>query len=305
MLLDFFNIYTNLEIKITIKVKKIKNWNQFLFENQEINELTYGIFDWDDNILIMDTPLHFQHFENGKWINKDITSSDFAQIRKKYPTNYMDNIEWKGNSNFSFIEFRDYGPRGNSAFLEDVKKSIKNKKFGPSWNAFLDNLKEGRLFAIVTTRGHEPNTIRNAVKYIIDNILSIDEKEQMINNIKNFNNLFNTQINEDQLIENYLSQCYFIGLFSQTFKDEFNYIPAGEKLDQGKKDAVNKFVNYVREFANKLKKPLKVSFSDDDINYSGAVKDLFMNMEKSLNFPENFYVFDTSKPKTIGVKVKI
>ena len=54
-----------------------------------IENLEYFIFDVDDNLLILNTPLHFQHFENGVWKNKNITSSDFAEIRKKYPDNFM------------------------------------------------------------------------------------------------------------------------------------------------------------------------------------------------------------------------
>ena len=285
-------------------MKILKDWNDFLFEYKQINELVYSIFDWDDNILEMETPLHFQHFENGKWVNKDISPQEFAGIRKKYSTNYMDNSEWKGDSNYSFIEFRDYGPRGANAFLEDTKNAIKNKKFGPSWEMFINTLKEGRLFAIITTRGHEPSTIRNTVKYIIDNILSENEKLQMIENINNFNEIFGV-ITEDPM-KQYLNECYFMGLFSKAFQEEFNYNPSGPKLNQGKKDAINKFVNFVRNFAEKKKLPLKVGFSDDDRNFSNAAKELFMGMEKSLEFLENFYVFDTSNPKIKGgVKVKI
>lgn len=287
-------------------MKIIKEWKDFILEYKEVNKFLYGIFDWDDNILIMETPLHFQHFEDGKWVNKDISSSDFANIRKKYPSNYMDNNEWKGDNNYSFIEFRDYGPRGVNAFLDDVKKTIKDKKFGPSWEAFLDTLKEGRLFAIVTTRGHEPTTIRSAVEYIIDNVLTTEEKDKMIENLKNFNEMFNVQVDDINIINQYLNECYFIGLMSQAFFNEFGYKPAGAKMNQGKQDAINKFVNFVRDFAKRKKKPLKVGFSDDDINYSTAAKELFMGMEKSLDFPENFYVFDTSNPKLKGgVKVKI
>ena len=51
---------------------------------------------------------------------------------------------------------------------------------------------------------------------------------------------------------------------------------------------------------------MKVGFSDDDKNFSNAAKELFMKMEKSLDFPENFYVFDTSNSNLKGgVKVKI
>lgn len=285
-------------------MKKIKGWNDFLFEYNEVKSLKYNIFDWDDNILIMETPLHFQHFENGKWVNKDISPSEFAQIRKKYPSNYMDNNEWKGDPNFSFIEFRDFGPRGPNAFIEDVKKTIEDKNFGPSWEIFLDTLKEGRLFAIVTTRGHEPSTLRGAVEYIIQNVLTDDDRLKMMENLENFNELFG--VKTDNSITQYLSECYFIGMFSKAFQDEFQYNPTGPKLNQGKQDAINKFINFVRDFAKRTKLPLKVGFSDDDVNFSNAAKELFMKMEKSLDFPENFYVFDTSNPKLKGgVKVRI
>lgn len=285
-------------------MKKIKKWKDFLFEYVDTKELKYYIFDIDDNLLFMETPLHFQHFENGKWINKDIFPYEFAEIRKKYPSNYMDNQEWKGNSNLTFIEFRDVGPRGENAFIEDVKKTIKDKNFGPSWEVFLKALKEGRLFAIVTTRGHEPSTIRKAVEYIIENVLTPDEKEEMAKNLKSFNELFN--IKTDNIIEKYLNSCYFMGLFSNAFQEEFNYVPLGPKLNQGKQDAINKFVNYVREFAKRTNSTLNVGFSDDDVNFSTAAKELFMKMEKSLDFPENFYVFDTSNRNLKGgVKVKI
>jgi hypothetical protein len=284
------------------RINKIKKWREFLLES--VTEFKYYIFDWDDNILIMETPLHFQHFENGKWVNIDISPSEFAQIRKKYPSNYMDNTEWKGDPKYSFIEFRDFGPRGTNAFIDDVKKTIKDKKFGPSWEVFIDTLREGRLFAIVTTRGHEPATLRSAVKYIIENVLTPEDKAEMEKNLQKFNDIFG--VKTVNLVDQYLNECYFMGMFSQAFQDEFQYNPAGPKLNQGKQDAINKFVNFVRDFSQRTKKPFKVGFSDDDVNFSAAAKELFMKLEKSLDFPENFYVFDTSNPNIKGgVKVKI
>lgn len=285
-------------------MKKIRKWKDFLLEYNNIDALRYYIFDVDDNLLFMKTPLHFQHFEDGKWINKNIMSAEFAQIRKNYPDNYMDNNEWKGDTKYSFIEFRDFGPRGPNAFIEDVKLSIKDKQFGPSWETFINILKEGRLFAIVTTRGHEPSTLRSAVRYIIENILTPEDQEKMNKNLQNFNEMFGV-IPTGDLVTQYLHECYFIGLFSQAFQDEFHYDP-GPKLNQGKQDAINKFVNFVRGFSERTKIPLKVGFSDDDINFTKSAKELFMSYEKTLNFSENFYVFDTSNPKLKGgVKVKI
>jgi hypothetical protein len=126
----------------------------------------------------------------------------------------------------------------------------------------------------------------------------------MKQNLKKFNEMFNIQT--DDVITQYLNECYFIGMFSKAFQEEFNYNPVGPKLNQGKQDAINKFVNFVRDFAKRTKLPLKVGFSDDDVNFSKAAKELFMRTEKSLDFPENFYVFDTSDPKIKGgIKVKI
>jgi hypothetical protein len=269
-----------------------------------IQNLEYFIFDVDDNLLILDTPLHFQHFENGIWKNKNITSSDFAEIRKKYPDNYMDNIEWKADQKYSFIEFSDTGPRKSNAFFEDSIYAIKNKKFGPSWEVLIRTLIEGRLFAIITSRGHEPSSIRSVVEYIIKNILTLNEQEEMKKNLQKFNIFFN--VKSKDIINQYLNSCYFMGITSKAFVDEFDYFPQGEKLNQGKQDAINKFTTWVRKFARRTKLPISVSFSDDDINYSNAAKELFMRMEKSLDFPEMFYVFDTSN-KNIkgGVQVKI
>lgn len=285
-------------------MKKIKNYKDFLFEYVEIKSLRYNIFDWDDNLLFMDTPLHFQHFENGRWVEKEISTHDFAQIRKKYPDNYMDNIEWKGEPSSTFIEFRDFGPRGKNAFIEDVKDAILKGNYGPSWEAFIETLKEGRLFAIITTRGHEPSTIRSAVEYIIYNVLNEDDRIEMVENLQMFNDMFKMKTN-DAIIQ-YLNNCYFMGISSQAFKDEFGYVPSGSKTNQGKQDAINKFTTYVREFSTKTKLPLKIGFSDDDINYSRAAKELFMSMEKSIDFPEKFYVFDTSNRNIEGgVRVQI
>jgi len=281
----------------------IKQYEKYI---DNIENLEYFIFDVDDNLLILDTPLHFQHFEKGVWKNKNITSSDFAEIRKKYPNNYMDNIEWKADQKYTFIEFGDTGPRGSNAFLEDSIYAIKNKKFGPSWEVLISALIEGRLFAIITSRGHEPSSIRSVIEYIIKNILTANEQERMKKNIEKFNIFFNVKVKFDDIISQYLNSCYFMGITSNTFVNDFNYFPQGEKLNIGKQDAIHKFTIWVRKFAKRTKLPLSVSFSDDDINYSNAAKELFMHMEKSLDFPEMFYVFDTSN-KNIkgGVQVKI
>ena len=264
--------------------KKVKDWNEFILEQQNIENSQYSIFDIDDNLLIMNTPLYFQHFENGKWINKDISIQDFSKIRLEYPDNYIDNNEWKSDTKYTFSEFGDNGPRLDNSLVDDIKKSIKNKNFGPSWESFLTTLKEGRLFAIITTRGHEPNTIHSSVRYIIDNVLDIDDKNIMITNIEKYNKLFKFESTDK--IENYLDCCYFIGLMSQAFKDEFYFTPTMKTRHLAIQDATNKFSNYVKEI-------------------SPGTIDSFISNEKSLDFPEFYSISNSVTNKTEQVKVKI
>ena len=267
-------------------------------------ELKYYIFDFDDNLLMMHTPLHFRKNINGEWVDIDIKPSDFVKIREKYGSNYFDNPEWKADPKKAFIEFGDKGIRKNNSFMQDSLDALKNKRFGPSWDTFITTLKEGRLFAIVTTRGHEPQTIRRVIEWIIFNYLTEEDRNEMKKNLREFDRIF--RITSNNLIRDYLNHCMFVGIFSDYFRNHFNYVPFGHLIEKGKEDAIDYFVRYVRKFAKRHKKTLNVGYSDDDINFSNAAKKLFMGMEKSIHFEENFYVFDTSNKKIKGgVKLKI
>ena len=52
--------------------------------------------------------------------------------------------------------------------LEDVRKT----------------LREGRIFAIVTARGHAASTIREAVKIFIDEVLTPEEREDLFDEVQ-------------------------------------------------------------------------------------------------------------------------
>ena len=98
----------------------IKKFNQYIKESNTVdNHLLYYAFDWDDNILNMTTVIHMEHLINGEWIPEDVSTSKFAEVRN-------DKDNWRilnGDPEQAFSEFRDNGPRGNVAFLEDVKNS--------------------------------------------------------------------------------------------------------------------------------------------------------------------------------------
>lgn len=274
----------------------MKKYKKFL--ESLVNELRYSIFDWDDNILVMDTPIHFKHLDSDKWVDYDASPKEFVQIKEKYP-NYCDNPEWKCVEN-SFYEFRDFGPRGNNAFLYDTIDAIKNKDFGPSWEIFINTLINGELFAIVTSRGHEPDSIRKTIEYIIYNHIPTDKQTEMLRNLMKYKNEFKEDF--EYLVDEYLDNCYYIGIMSQYFKKLANNDQDILKsLTLSKKYAINYVIENFSKYSTQVNKPVKIGFSDDDNDYLNVAKHIFMSNKEIID-DINFYLFDTSNPNIKGGK---
>ena len=153
--------------------QKIERFKLYKENNQtEGLELHYWAFDWDDNILHMPTTILMDQKVSDKWLPVEVSTAEFAKVR-----NDKENYRLRNDDpTLAFSQFRDTGPRGKSAFLEDVKKALSENQTGPVWDNFKTCLSDGAIFAIVTARGHEPETIKEAVEYVIDNKLSDDEK---------------------------------------------------------------------------------------------------------------------------------
>jgi hypothetical protein len=272
--------------------------------------LKYYCFDWDDNILVMPTMIHLEHYINNEWVKKDITTSEFTNVRKHLFNYYEKNDKsaiWRFNNNEkddSYSEFRDYGPRGRNAFLEDVKKSIRYNNYGPVWNEFINCIIGGHRFLIITARGHEPTTIKNAIKWIIYNVLNDDQRTEMINNLKCWNELF--KINHDDwedkdYINYYLNLCYYIGIYSDWFKDNFNSEGAVLLPEKYKAIAIKYFVEKISKFGDILNRDVEIGFSDDDLSTAESIQKYFKN-ELSYEFPIEFSTWHT---KNDGTKTKI
>lgn len=267
----------------------MKRYNNFITEkNRTI--LRYYAFDWDDNILIMPTKIHMEKEENGNWIPVDVSTEEFSKVRK------LDNWRTKGSS---FSDFRDSGSRGNKSFIEDVKIAIKNKQFGPSWNKFIECMMKGSIFAIITARGHEPDSMRDAVEWIIFNIMNLEEKNEMGANLTAFRDMFNPNydiLRESSfktLVNNYLDKCDFVGISSPSFREKHN-IGDAMSPEKAKILALNEFVTRLKKYAKIVGGESRFGFSDDDPSNVEHVRKYFGEIS-SLYDDISFYVYDTSK----------
>lgn len=256
--------------------------------------LDYRIFDFDNNILDMPTPIYIDVLKNGKWIPKDILPDEFAKIRKQKG--------WRKRNNdlkLTFQEFRDTGPRNGKAFIEDAKNAIKNKNFGPSFKDFINTLINGNVFLIITARGHEPETIKNFVKWLICNYLTQEQRCKMSKNLEKFQKLFNSK---DATISSYLDTCEFIGIMSKYFRNRFGFdFEITQKVEYGKEIAIDAFLTRLQNFATRVDAKLKVGFSDDDENTVKHMTDFFK--EKDLDVAVDYYIFNTANKGKERVKI--
>jgi len=281
-----------------------KNFLNFITEQKRTKSLSYYLFDWDDNILYMSTVIHLDHLINGKWVQEDVSTEKFAKVRH-FINDYYNGIdsEWRyfqDNPNMTYSDFRDWGPKGDKIFLQDTKESIRENKFGPVWYDFLGCLVKGSLFAIITARGHEPETIKETVKWIINNVLTNDQFELMIHNLKKFNKLFDDDIDnltDEELLDDYLNLCDFIGISSSWFETTFNIGGLGKSAspENFKLIAARYFINKINKYGKILNYNINVGFSDDDFKTSSVMSDFFKN-KLSLDFPLiNYHTYHTFK----------
>jgi len=263
------------------------------YEDYSKNEvLRYSMLDWDDNILYMPSTVHLDRLVHGEWVAVDVPASQFHKYISSEKTRMRN-----GNYHETFEESSDTGPRGNKAFLLDTIKGIKYGHFAPSWDDFIHSLIDGRIFLIITARGHEPGSIRKAVEWIIYNYLSEDQREEMKNNCKKFHKLFGND--PDDVIEDYLDKCDYVGVMSDYFKETFKVpnMKISQLVGYGKSVVIKRFLDRIKRSSRKLGLPAKVGFSDDR---SRTIEDVaeFFSGEKSLDvenkYDISYYLFDTS-----------
>jgi len=259
---------------------EIKKFNQFIKESRNI-ELHFFALDHDDNILHMPTVIHMEKRTTDNWEPVDVSTAEFAKVR-----NDRENYRLlKNDPEKAFSEFKDSGPRGDKAFLEDLKKALNDKSYGPAWHAFISCLREGSIFAIITARGHEPESIRMGYEYIIDNAMTQDEQYEMYNNCLKYSMIFGQgddfdripkgPISKTSLIKLYLDNCDFYGVSSDWFRSNFG-VASASNPEHAKQLALDVFIEKCNKFGRSIgASSVSVGFSDDDKKNIEHVKTFF------------------------------
>ena len=235
------------------------------FKSEGTPDLKYYAFDWDDNIVHMPTKILVKD-ESGNEVG--MSTDDFAEFRHqigKEPFNY------KGKTivDYSDSPFRNFRTEGDKDFLVDAMRAKK----GPAFDDFREAINNGSLFAIITARGHNPNTIKEAIyNYIIEGFNGID-KDELIKNLKKYRSFIGeNEMTDEELIKSYLELNKYHPV---SFGDDKGAV----NPEEAKVSAMEDFVNYIKAMAAVLNKKaflkkdisnkfnpdnLSIGFSDDD-----------------------------------------
>jgi len=248
------------------------------FQSESTPDMKYYAFDWDDNIVHMPTKIIVKD-DSGNEVG--MSTDDFAEYRHvigKEPFDY------KGSTIVDYADepFRNFRSGGDKDFLVDAMKA----KVGPAFGDFREAINNGSIFAIITARGHNPNTIKEAIyNYIISGFNGID-KDQLLKNLKKYRSFVDEEdMSDEELIKSYLEL------------NKYNPVSFGNEEgavnpEEAKVEAMEEFVSYIKGMAALLNKKIflkkgirnkfipkevSIGFSDDDPKNIEVMKKHFEN----------------------------
>ncbi|MGN0847905.1 MAG: hypothetical protein ACI4RA_11050 [Kiritimatiellia bacterium] len=280
-------------------------------------DFKYYIFDWDDNILHMPTRIHLEHRgEDGVWRPTSVSTGTFALVRTDSEHYRLPSV---GGREAAFRDFQDAPDAAvaDLAFIRDTRAALEKIKAGdapgPSFKTLRKTLREGRIFAIVTARGHAASTIREAVKLFIDEVLSPEERAEMLANLRGYRYCFDRARcfgTDEQEIDYYLSMCRYHAVTNPDFREKmvgdedfggrFAAATSDQRPELAKEFAIRDFVEHLyrtmRRTGGVGTRQVAVGFSDDDPGNVKAVSN-YVRGELARRFGScRFVVYDTSDP---------
>lgn len=248
-------------------------------------DLKYYAFDWDDNIAFMPTQIMVLT-ENEDEVG--MSTEDFAEHRHQIG---IEPFNYKGTTIVGYASnpFRNFREEGDKRFIIDCMVASP----GPSWNDFVECINGGSIFAIITARGHNPETLKEATyNYIVSSHNGINMKT-LVENLKTYRNIesqenldesFDLNFTDKDLIEEYLEMCKF---YPVSFGEGSAANP-----EEGKIKAMREFISYCRELAQEIGQ--KAIFKNDVNNQEiipiiGFSDDDPKNVEKMKEFLSSEY----------------
>ena len=142
---------------------------------------SFYFFDFDDNIAHIGTPTLVFHKETQAELQ--IPSHEYVLHQHQIGRSgkYADYEVSYCESDGSFRFFRDHGESEEIAdqhFVADIKATVQRPNYtwqGPSWPCFYHAVFNHRPLALITARGHHPETLKKGIIEFVENGLIPNE----------------------------------------------------------------------------------------------------------------------------------
>jgi hypothetical protein len=221
----------------------VKNKLNEGFTEEGNPDTKYYAFDWDDNIMFMPTSIIVLS-ENDEEV--PMSTEDFAEHRHQIG---KEPFSYKGTTVVDFAPdpFRNFGVKGDKRFVLDAMVA----SVGPSWNDFVECINGGSIFAIITARGHNPNTLKEGVYNLIMSNKNGLNSRTLAENLYRYRNIGNEVTGEKKAkaltpkeLREYLDLCRF---YPVSFGEGSATNP-----EEGKIKAMREFISYCKDMAQEI-----------------------------------------------------
>lgn len=252
------------------------------FKDELTPTMKYYAFDWDDNIVHMPTEIVLKN-EEGEEVG--MSTQDFAKYRHEVGKKDFD---YKGEKIVGYAEnpFRNFRTEGDKTFLLDAMKA----DVGPAFDDFKEAINNGSIFSIITARGHNPKTLKQAVyNYIVSGFNGID-KDQLIKNLRKYRTFVDEEdMSDSELIKSYLELNKYhpvsFGTGAEANPEELKVMAMDDFVSyiKGMAALLNKKAYLKKDMGNKFvpHKPT-IGFSDDDPRNVEVMKKHFADKPENI-----------------------
>ncbi|HMT01331.1 MAG TPA: hypothetical protein PKD96_01140 [Candidatus Absconditabacterales bacterium] len=252
------------------------------------------VFDIDKNLWHTNTPVMMEEKQSdGSWQEIAMSQEDYLSLKDFRSIRHIEN-----NIEKSMINFKDNGPFGTEKFANDIYEAVSNQSNGPSFEKFVEAVRHGNPIAIITARGHQEETLRNAFASVIAEVLEC-------NNTK-FHEQMAQILGKDISFQTALAQYIDLSRFYAISNNHFMAQYPDSSSSFRKTQAMEEYLHYVLDELKFLYQADKISvgFSDDDEKNITRMISFFEEKAQEEKFKNTHLVVYHTLPEGIK-KIKI
>lgn len=247
------------------KPKKHIPWEwKSLIRQENTNNMEsfkYYAFDWDDNLLYMPTKVIGEDSHGNEL---ELSTGEYSLVKESVMMGKPSVVGGRILKSFPENAFNNF--RRDDLFLNEARAA----KLGPAWEDFVEAVNGGRIFSIITARGHSPNTFKSTIKTLIKEGkggLNYYTCLDALKDLREYSQSSNIRTDEE-LFENYIDNlCRYYPISHNADTDIVL-----EHVHECKIDALGDFITHVNrvfeafhpEFHNNVSNKFIIGFSDDD-----------------------------------------